>query len=513
MHEEDCMRPYIPYLLLVITTSTSLAMHNWHLSESWFPQNAKNLKHTLFELKAHAHDLYNAQIQHTTVKAIIVPHAALSYSGTVAAAVYSLVDASVDRVIILAPDHSGRTNGIAVPSFDTYQLPIGKLTVDTNSIQSLLKNDYFKVNNEVFSSEHSLEIQLPFISYFTKQVKIVPLIVGSITCDQAENIAQSLQKIIDKNSLVIVSTDFVHYGQRFGFTPFKDHKRLRMRGLNSQAVELIENGKPRPFADFIEKTGATICGANPLKLLLTLLDMQVFGYVEPRFIAYDTSHRPASFEELVADVDDAVGEVSYVGMLFTSQKLSLLPITSQLTQHEKRSIAHEAYDILGSLFEKNNIDQSLYYPIRSFGVTRKHPAFVTIEKHMGRHNKELRGCIGRTATIEPLYKTVARVTEDAALHDSRFSPVTKEELPSLSLKVAVLSEPKEIDSYQKITLGHDGIILQQNGASALFLPEVPLEFGWNLPQTLEQLTIKAGLPSGSWKDKKTEFKIFRTLDI
>ncbi len=355
----------------------------------------------------------------------------------------------------------------------------------------------------MFEREHSLEIQFPLIqTYSNNVITIVPLIIGKLTCIQAHTVAKILKPLIDSNTLVMVTTDFTHYGKHFNFEPFKNNIREKIRNLDSQLVEYIENGHCTRFEDFIQQTGATICGHYPIKIFLSLLEMNAFGDVEPRFIAYDTSgQQQNSFEN----------SVSYIAMVFTQQKLNSVPIEQQLTQQEQRSLLKESKDVLNNLFD-NQISQELLYPIRSFGVTRQRGAFATLEKNT-KDGKELRGCIGRITTNEPLYKTVAIVTRDTALHDTRFTPVVKEEIPELSLKLSILSVPHPIKSYKNIILGKHGVILQSNDTSAVFLPEVPLEFKWSLKQMLEELSEKAGLSRDAWKDKKTEFRVFTTLDI
>lgn len=103
--------------------------------------------------------------------------------------------------------------------------------------------------------------------------------------------------------------------------------------------------------------------------------------------------------------------------------------------------------------------------------------------------------------------------QDTALRDSRFQPVTKQEASTLNLKLSILSQPKKVDDYKNIVIGKHGIILKQGMHSAVFLPEVATEFGWNLEQTLNHLSQKAGLEKNGWKIKETSFSVFSTLDI
>lgn len=121
-------------------------------------------------------------------------------------------------------------------------------------------------------------------------------------------------------------------------------------------------------------------------------------------------------------------------------------------------------------------------------------AFVTIKIA-----DVLRGCIGYILPTKPVYQAVMENGVNAALRDSRFRPVSLSELPSLEVEVSVLSPPRPIASYTMFHVGQEGIILHKHGCSAVFLPEVAVEQGWNREQTLDNLCRKAGLPKDAWR--------------
>ncbi|MCP4287523.1 MAG: AmmeMemoRadiSam system protein A [Gammaproteobacteria bacterium] len=132
-------------------------------------------------------------------------------------------------------------------------------------------------------------------------------------------------------------------------------------------------------------------------------------------------------------------------------------------------------------------------------------AFVALEKQ-GR----LRGCIGYIQPHKPLFQTVAENGINAALCDRRFSPLAPGELDGLEVEVSVLTPPETVDSYLYFDLGEEGVILEKNGHSAVFLPEVAVEQGWDREQTLTQLSQKAGLPPDAWR-QGASFKTFRSI--
>jgi len=110
------------------------------------------------------------------------------------------------------------------------------------------------------------------------------------------------------------------------------------------------------------------------------------------------------------------------------------------------------------------------------------------------------------------------MAKSAAFKDSRFKPVIKKELADLVFDVTILTAPEKISSLHEIVIGKHGVILSKftkEGAlqtSAVFLPQVAPSFGWDLPKTLEQLSIKAGLGPEGWKDN-CQFQIFQGVEI
>jgi AmmeMemoRadiSam system protein A len=135
----------------------------------------------------------------------------------------------------------------------------------------------------------------------------------------------------------------------------------------------------------------------------------------------------------------------------------------------------------------------------------KRGAFVTLHK-----DKELRGCIGYPLPIKPLYSAIIDNAISASTEDPRFSPVTLDELDNISIEISILTVPKEIEDYNLIEIGKDGIIISKNFNSGLFLPQVPTEQGWNLEQYLSYGCLKAGLLHDEWK-RGTKIETFQAI--
>ena len=132
-------------------------------------------------------------------------------------------------------------------------------------------------------------------------------------------------------------------------------------------------------------------------------------------------------------------------------------------------------------------------------------AFVSLYSPDG----ALRGCRGRLTADDPLGEAVEEIAISTALHDPRFARVTANELPNIRIVVQVLTPRRRVADSTDIELGRHGIVLTKGRRSAVFLPNVATEIGWDLPTTLTHLARKAGLPGEAWRDGAT-FDVFET---
>jgi AmmeMemoRadiSam system protein A len=129
-------------------------------------------------------------------------------------------------------------------------------------------------------------------------------------------------------------------------------------------------------------------------------------------------------------------------------------------------------------------------------------AFVTLKV-----DGELRGCIGYPLPYKPLAETVAEMAVAAATEDTRFEPLAGAELPRLEIEISVLTLPRPVSDVSEIIVGKHGIIVSKGRYKGLLLPQVPLEYGWDLPTYLTQGCHKAGLPGDEWK-KGAKIEVF-----
>lgn len=448
----------------------------------------------------------NPPIEHP-ILAVVAPHAGYQYSGQAAAYAYKLLQGQkVKRAFLLGPSHHVGFHGAALPMQVTFQTPFGDLEVDKDVIEELKSYPLFSKAAEVHRVEHSLEMQLPFVREIFGDVKIVPIVIGVLAAEtDIRQLAEILKGFVSKDDVVVVSSDFTHYGPRYDYQPFKNDVRENVRKLDSQAFEILSRKDVEEFLKFEEETKDTICGFFPCSVLAAMLPEKAKGTLLKYYTSQDTG------------VEDKDNSVSYMAIAFSGGSWPEHPETSfkatetiHLTQAEKESllkIARATVEIYVREKREPTVDE-LKVQITD-AMKQRLGVFVTLNKfaspampaHSGRESKgELRGCIGYIWPLKPLYRAVIDNAISACSRDYRFYSVQPDELSQIKIEVSVLTLPRRVGSYHDIVLGRDGIVLMKEGRQSVFLPFVATEFGWSLPETLTQLSKKAGLMDNDWKE-------------
>jgi AmmeMemoRadiSam system protein B len=239
---------------------------------SWYPRSRDELAGAVDALVERA--AARGPAATGPVAALVVPHAGFAYSGAVAAAAFSRLEGrAFDRVVLIGPSHHFGFDGAAIPDAATaYRTPLGDAPIDREAVLALRDATGFRADDRMFEPEHALEAELPFLQRVLPDgVPIVPVLLGGgATHDAAERAAEALAPWVRPSTLVVVSSDFTHFGPRFGFVPFVDDLPTRIRELDLGAIAAIEAGDAARFERYVETTGATICGHRAIDVLLLL---------------------------------------------------------------------------------------------------------------------------------------------------------------------------------------------------------------------------------------------------
>ncbi|MCS7225195.1 MAG: AmmeMemoRadiSam system protein A [Armatimonadetes bacterium] len=140
--------------------------------------------------------------------------------------------------------------------------------------------------------------------------------------------------------------------------------------------------------------------------------------------------------------------------------------------------------------------------------------FVTLHSHeLG--EPVLRGCIGLPTPIKPLVEATIDAAFSAAFRDPRFEPVSKEELPTITVEVSVLTDRKKVISAHpsqiphQIVIGRDGLYVEGTFERGLLLPQVAPAHGFSAEEFLDQVCLKAGLPRDAWRKGQATIYTFQ----
>jgi uncharacterized protein len=168
-------------------------------------------------------------------------------------------------------------------------------------------------------------------------------------------------------------------------------------------------------------------------------------------------------------------------------------VSPEYSPEERRQLLELAHRAIQAALQDQEID--LTPP--SAHLAEPRGAFTTL--HLG---GQLRGCVGYVIAVHPLYRTVAETAMAAAFHDTRFYPVSEEEGPHLEIEISVLSPLRPIRP-EEIEIGRHGLVVARGSQRGLLLPQVPVEYGWDVATFLQETCHKAGLPDDAWQQGAT----------
>lgn len=435
------------------------------------------------------------------VCALIQPHAGYRFSGPTAAhGLRQIAGKTYSRVVVMGPSHRAYLrNQVALPDATHVDTLLGEVPLDTEFMARLAESPFFRVLPEVQEGEHSVQIQIPLLQQTLDAFRLVPLVMGQLDAGAIRAVADVLRPLLDPGTLVIASTDFTHYGPNYHYVPFKENVEQNIEKLDRGALDLIRERDVDGFLAYCQRTGATICGRDPVAVLLALLPEGA----EAHLLRYATSGRM---------LGDFRNSVSYVSMAFTGRwkgnAMSCTPTPDkfELAVEEQKALLRLARGTIEYFLKHRRLPspEDLGIAITP-GMQQVAGAFVTLHK-----KGQLRGCIGEVIPRRPVYQAVIEQAVNAAVNDYRFRPVTAEELPLLHIEISVLTPPQPVASYRDIVLGKHGIILDKQGHSALFLPQVAVEQKWALEETLTHLSLKAGLAPNAWREG-ARYNVFEAL--
>lgn len=466
----------------------------------FYPADKNELRKTVAELLSTA----NSPEIKAKPQLLIVPHAGYVFSGPTAAHGFkTLAGQTYNTVIILGSSHNYPINGLALYDGDAVATPLGEIPVNQElTDQLIVANNLITADNDVHAPEHSLEVQLPFLQEVLKNN--FNLILGLINTDDnntLSSISQTINSLIDQNTLLVVSSDLSHYPD-YDDAIYSDAKTIdailtkNIDHFDETINSIVNENKPN--------LDTCACGSSAIKLGVLIVNENNWT---GELLHYSNSGDTPNY-------GDPSRVVGYGAVLFSDSNISSdQSHPSQSAPHQSNFLSPEEQQIalalarhtLKSTFDLTDKSFTDYqnYPIFS----EKRGVFVTLNNKSD-HN--LRGCIGLIEPIQPLAKGIIEMAESAAFHDPRFTPLAKEELNQIKIEISVLTPPEKIsDPLKEIELGHHGVIIKQGPYSGVYLPQVATDTNWDLATFLSSLCRdKAGLSPNCYLDPTTEIYTF-----
>lgn len=239
------------------------------------------------------------------IKAIITPHAGYQFCGKIQASVFSYVDRDkykIKNIILLAPCQTLNTI-VHIPSYDKYVTPLGVMNINKKHLKLLVSmdKDFFVYNDDILSDQHTLDNLIPWLQYTGIECEIVPLVVGILSFEDIQKLANYILSIIDDNTILIVSSDFTHYGKKYDFVPITDNIKEYMEDNDNKSAKYIQTLDVLRFYEHGRTN--TICGVIPITVLLCIANILKF---EIYVIDYDTSGT------ILGSYENTVSYISFV---------------------------------------------------------------------------------------------------------------------------------------------------------------------------------------------------------
>ena len=229
----------------------------------------------------------------------VSPHAGYIYSGPIAAHVYHALaaDGLAETYVVIGPNHRGYP-GVFMMTEGIWKMPMGDIQVDDELAKEILNNSksYLEDNPDVHDEEHSIEVQLPFLQYvFDNKFKIVPMTMGLQTYEVCEKIGTAIAKAaktLERDIVIIGSTDFTHYGAIYGYAPAGsqpiDEVVKWIYGTDRKLMDHILSLEPKKLVETVEDEGLTLCGYGPIATMI--IGSKELGAKTATLLKYATSY-------------------------------------------------------------------------------------------------------------------------------------------------------------------------------------------------------------------------------
>ncbi|GAF68427.1 unnamed protein product, partial [marine sediment metagenome] len=231
------------------------------------------------QLKAMIQGMVDEKAKKEEVIGLLSPHAGYIYSGPVAGAVISRIKFK-DTFIILGPNHTGRGKPLSIMTEGAWKTPLGEVEIDAELAKQILATSGLLEEDSIAHQyEHSIEVQLPFLQYFKKDIRLVPIILSYSTGATYKKIGKDIAKAIKdlgREVVIIASSDMTHY-----------EPQESARKKDTQAIEAILDLNEDELLKRVDKLNISMCGYAPAVSLISAA--KELGATRAELVRYQTS--------------------------------------------------------------------------------------------------------------------------------------------------------------------------------------------------------------------------------
>jgi hypothetical protein len=385
--------------------------------------------------------------------------------------------------------HRGGRRGLFLPEAEAIQTPVGQTLLDAEAMAALLPRPEFRRVEEDLVCDHSVEIQLPLLQRAAPEAQIVPVYVNRPDPLSRAEAARSLASLAGPDTVFVASSDFTHYGRDFGFQPFPVDGRTagRLSDLDNAVIDAAGSVDSEMFLDSIRETSATVCGVEPIALLLETLRCLDGPEVFQRRLDYQTSG------DITGDYHNSVSYAT----------LGYFPRTSfEIDPDGQALLLASARRTLATYQETGRR--------KPIPLEDSHPALAA---HLGAFVTiyvagDPRGCVGQVTAVEPLSRLIPELALSAALDDSRFESLTARDT-NLTVEISILTPMKRVRDRSAFLVNEHGALLKSGFHQGLLLPQVATERAWDADQFFAALARKAGAHPKVYDDPGAKLYVFR----
>ncbi|MEF3280015.1 MAG: AmmeMemoRadiSam system protein B [Elusimicrobiota bacterium] len=426
---------------------------------------------------------------------ILAPHAGYVYSGNTAAKTFSYVEKDFETAVIIGTSHTSYSRKCLILKDTIYSNVLGEVKTDDELAESLLKDKYFENNPDAHRSEHSIEVQIPFLQYIKNDFKILPIVVNfedeKMLIESGKKIAELMKK---KKLVIVISTDLSHYPPyEYAYVSDNAISFAYSASVINRDISYFTLAKKLISEKYKKQIDTIACGFAPMVVGLS-------AAIESGYNNFDIIECVNS-GDISGHRDEVVG---YLGGVFLkdgekefrfnfddNEKEYLIMLSRKAIETKLRS--KKSFSVDYFQYPKINLPCAI---------------FVTLTI-----NKELRGCIGSLFPHMLVGDAVIDYSIKSAFDDPRFPPLSLEEFKKIKVEISLLSPLKRIYDVSEIKENIHGVYVKNGFMSGTYLPQVWEHFIKKEDFLKSLLDEKSGIGYEKLNSPETEIYIYTVEKI